>query len=97
MAYSSLYLLTLAPAQRSGVDRAQIPLALRALLHIGRAGARLPQLLHQLLLLLRIRARLRAFGGELGVHGERRRLLDYLKAKDIARYRAIVKELGLRR
>ena len=27
---------------------------------------------------------------------KRRRLLDYLKAKDITRYRAIVKELGLR-
>ena len=29
--------------------------------------------------------------------GKRRRLLDYLKAKDIMRYRAIVKELGLRK
>ena len=29
--------------------------------------------------------------------GKRRRLLDYLKAKDITRYRAIVKELGLRK
>jgi len=29
--------------------------------------------------------------------GKRRRLLDYLKSKDIARYRTIVKELGLRR
>lgn len=29
--------------------------------------------------------------------GKRRRLLDYLKTKDIERYRAIVKELGLRR
>ena len=29
--------------------------------------------------------------------GKRRRLLDYLKAKDIERYRAIVKELGLRK
>ncbi len=29
--------------------------------------------------------------------GKRRKLLDYLKAKDIVRYRAIVKELGLRR
>ena len=29
--------------------------------------------------------------------GKRRSLLDYLKKKDIARYRAIVKELGLRR
>ena len=29
--------------------------------------------------------------------GKRRRQLDYLKAKDIERYRAIVKELGLRR
>lgn len=29
--------------------------------------------------------------------GKRRSLLDYLKAKDISRYRAIVKELGLRR
>ena len=28
---------------------------------------------------------------------KRRRLLDYLKRKDISRYRAIVKELGLRR
>lgn len=29
--------------------------------------------------------------------GKRRRLLDYLKRKDIERYRAIVKELNLRR
>ncbi|MEX1193151.1 MAG: 30S ribosomal protein S15 [Brumimicrobium sp.] len=29
--------------------------------------------------------------------GKRRSLLDYLKHKDITRYRAIVKELGLRR
>ena len=29
--------------------------------------------------------------------GKRRRQLDYLKATDIERYRAIVKELGLRR
>lgn len=29
--------------------------------------------------------------------GKRRRLLDYLKRKDIERYRSIVKELGLRR
>lgn len=29
--------------------------------------------------------------------GKRRSLLDYLKAKDILRYREIVKELGLRK
>ena len=29
--------------------------------------------------------------------GKRRSLLDYLKSKDILRYRAIVKELGLRK
>lgn len=29
--------------------------------------------------------------------GKRRKQLDYLKAKDIERYRAIIKELGLRR
>lgn len=29
--------------------------------------------------------------------GKRRRLLDYLKKKDIERYRAIIKELGLRK
>ena len=29
--------------------------------------------------------------------GKRRKLLDYLKKKDIERYRAIVKELGLRK
>ena len=29
--------------------------------------------------------------------GKRRRILDYLKTKDIERYRNIVKELGLRR
>ncbi len=29
--------------------------------------------------------------------GKRRSLLDYLKVKDILRYRAIVKELGLRK
>ena len=29
--------------------------------------------------------------------GQRRRLLNYLKRKDISRYRAIVKALGLRK
>tara|TARA_B100001250_G_scaffold354937_1_gene329121 strand:- start:1328 stop:1597 length:270 start_codon:yes stop_codon:yes gene_type:complete len=29
--------------------------------------------------------------------GKRRSLLDYLKAKDIERYRSIIKELGLRK
>ena len=29
--------------------------------------------------------------------GKRRRLLDYLKAKDIERYRAIIKKLNLRK
>jgi small subunit ribosomal protein S15 len=29
--------------------------------------------------------------------GKRRRLLDYLKAKDINRYRTIIKELGIRK
>ncbi len=29
--------------------------------------------------------------------GKRRRLLDYLRVNDIERYRAIIKELGLRR
>jgi small subunit ribosomal protein S15 len=29
--------------------------------------------------------------------GKRRRLLDYLKSKDIERYRAIIKTLGLRK
>jgi len=29
--------------------------------------------------------------------GKRRRLLDYLMAKDIERYRAIIKQLGLRK
>lgn len=29
--------------------------------------------------------------------GKRRRLLDYLKERDIERYRAIIKELGLRK
>jgi len=29
--------------------------------------------------------------------GKRRKLLDYLKAKDIERYRSIIKKLGLRK
>jgi small subunit ribosomal protein S15 len=29
--------------------------------------------------------------------GKRRKLLDYLKAKDIERYRAIIKKLGIRK
>ena len=29
--------------------------------------------------------------------GKRRRLLDYLKAKEIERYRTIIKELGIRK
>ena len=35
--------------------------------------------------------------GLLKLVGKRRGLLDYLKAKDIARYRAIVEALGLRK
>ena len=32
-----------------------------------------------------------------GLVGKRRRLLDYLKNKDIERYRTIIKELGIRK
>jgi small subunit ribosomal protein S15 len=35
--------------------------------------------------------------GLLRLVGRRRRLLNYLKSRDIERYRAIVKKLGLRR
>ena len=35
--------------------------------------------------------------GLLRMVGQRRRLLDYLKASEIERYRKVVKELGLRR
>lgn len=35
--------------------------------------------------------------GLLKMVGKRRRLLDYLAKKDIARYRTIIKELGIRR
>jgi small subunit ribosomal protein S15 len=35
--------------------------------------------------------------GLLKLVGQRRRLLDYLKKKDLQRYRDIVKTLGLRR
>jgi len=35
--------------------------------------------------------------GLLKLVGQRRRLLDYLKRKDVGRYRKIIQELGLRR
>ncbi|NOY86281.1 MAG: 30S ribosomal protein S15 [Deltaproteobacteria bacterium] len=35
--------------------------------------------------------------GLLKLVGQRRRLLDYLKAKDLERYQGILKKLGLRR
>jgi len=35
--------------------------------------------------------------GLLKIVGQRRRLLDYLKSKDVERYRTIIKELGIRR
>ncbi|HID97277.1 MAG TPA: 30S ribosomal protein S15 [Thermodesulfobacteriaceae bacterium] len=35
--------------------------------------------------------------GLLKLVGQRRRLLDYLKKKDITRYRNIIKQLGLRK
>ncbi|WP_432822042.1 30S ribosomal protein S15 [Trichloromonas sp.] len=35
--------------------------------------------------------------GLLKIVGQRRRLLDYLKKKDVERYRVIIKELGIRR
>ena len=35
--------------------------------------------------------------GLLKLVGQRRRLLDYLKSKDIARYREIIKKLGIRK
>ena len=35
--------------------------------------------------------------GLLKLVGQRRRLLDYLKAKDIERYRNLIKELGIRK
>ncbi len=35
--------------------------------------------------------------GLLKIVGQRRRLLDYLKSKDVGRYRTVIKELGIRR
>ncbi len=35
--------------------------------------------------------------GLLKIVGQRRRLLDYLKNKDVERYRTIIKSLGIRR
>lgn len=35
--------------------------------------------------------------GLLKLVGQRRRLLDYLKDKEVSRYRAIIKELGIRK
>ncbi|BCR04832.1 30S ribosomal protein S15 [Desulfuromonas versatilis] len=35
--------------------------------------------------------------GLLKIVGQRRRLLDYLKSKDVQRYQVIIKELGIRR
>ncbi len=35
--------------------------------------------------------------GLLKIVGQRRRLLDYLKKKDVERYRVIIKALGIRR
>ena len=35
--------------------------------------------------------------GLLKIVGQRRRLLDYLKNKNVERYRTIIKELGIRR
>ncbi len=35
--------------------------------------------------------------GLLRLVGKRRKMLDYLKKKDIERYRAIIKELGIRK
>lgn len=35
--------------------------------------------------------------GLLKLVGQRRRLLDYLKKKDLTRYRGLIKELGIRR
>ena len=35
--------------------------------------------------------------GLLKIVGQRRRLLDYLKKKDLERYRSVIKQLGLRK
>jgi small subunit ribosomal protein S15 len=35
--------------------------------------------------------------GLLMMVGKRRRLLDYLKAKDVSRYRAVIERLGIRK
>jgi small subunit ribosomal protein S15 len=35
--------------------------------------------------------------GLLKIVGQRRRLLDYLKGKDVERYRKVIQELGIRR
>ncbi|RKY81077.1 30S ribosomal protein S15 [candidate division KSB1 bacterium] len=35
--------------------------------------------------------------GLLKLVGQRRRLLDYIKARDVERYRTVIRELGLRR
>ena len=35
--------------------------------------------------------------GLLGIVSQRRRLLDYLRSRDVERYRALIERLGLRR
>jgi len=35
--------------------------------------------------------------GLLKIVGQRRRLLDYLKSRDVGRYRKVIQELGIRR
>jgi len=35
--------------------------------------------------------------GLLKIVGQRRRLLDYLKSRDVERYRKVIQELGIRR
>ena len=41
--------------------------------------------------------RIQHLTGHLQIIGKRRRMLDYLYNNDIERYRAIIKELGIRR
>ena len=89
-------------SQKSAIEKQ--PIIAKAAIHEGDTGS--PEVQIALLtarinhLTEHLKANRKDFGTERALTalvGKRRRMLDYLKAKDIERYRAIIKELGIRK
>ena len=89
-------------SQKSAIDKQ--PIIAKAAIHEGDTGspevqiAILTERIHQLTEHLKVHKQdNHSRRGLLKMVGKRRKMLDYLMAKDIERYRAIIAKLGIRK